>query len=53
MRLALWALMVVVAVSGCGRGGVSPPAGTNPNPLLNLTGTWDALMTVTGGSQRP
>lgn len=48
-RLAVMAMIAVFVLAGCGGGG---DGGGNPAPIpptVDVTGTWDASMTVTGG----
>ncbi|GMV21824.1 MAG: hypothetical protein AMXMBFR57_17730 [Acidimicrobiia bacterium] len=48
MTLRPWPLALLLLVSGCGGGSGSP---TTPTPApLNITGVWDSVTTLTGGS---
>ncbi len=50
---ALVASVLVLCALACGGGGGGGSDDIISPPNSNVTGTWDALMTVTGGSQLP
>jgi hypothetical protein len=52
-RLALLALIAVFVLVGCGGGGGDNSGPAPIPPTVDITGTWDASMTVTGGTQAP
>ena len=52
-RLALLAVIAVFVLIGCGGGGGDSSGPAPIPPTVNVTGTWDASMTATGGTQMP
>jgi hypothetical protein len=52
-RLAILAVIAVFVLVGCGGGGGDSSGPAPGPPTVNVTGTWDASMTITGGTQGP
>jgi len=52
-RLALLAAIAVFVLIGCGGGGGDSSGNAPIPPTIDVTGTWDTSMTVTGGTQGP
>ena len=52
-RLALLAVIAMFVLIGCGGGGGDSSSPSPIPPTVDVTGTWDASITATGGTQFP